>query len=53
MPNAPTCAPVNDGLRNRPSGSIGCATRASIATNATSSAPAPAYTTIPFERSSA
>ena len=32
------CAPVNDGMRNRPSGSIGSLTRRSIATKATSSA---------------
>ena len=41
MPNAATCAPVNDGLRNHRSGSMGCLTLASTATNAHRSAPAP------------
>ena len=41
IPNAATWAPVNDGLRNRRSGSIGCATRASIATKAHSRTAAP------------
>src|SRR3712207_4362655 len=38
---AAICAPVNDALRNRCSGSIGSATRRSIVTNAAMSAAAP------------
>ena len=34
MAKAPICAPVKARMRNSPSGSIGCLTRASIAMNA-------------------
>ena len=40
--SAPSWTPVKAGLRNRCSGSIGSLTRASIATKAASSTPAPA-----------